>query len=238
LIYVINWLQRLAYGNGNHNNMKIYHFEPPENSTFAQATRRGTWYPPSSKICPECKTSRQSRVSPLIIEWEAGSTEIGDFVWPGLNTEVVVVQKVKEIFQLNFDGLEYKTIEFWENPKLIKPAAFHRKTKRRIILPYTGPTLWDVIPSSWCHLDHQLSGVSIVKECSTCGKVLYKTPPWPHRRLVVDPETWNGADIFHIYEYSGAIYCTEGVVDVVEKYKFTNVKFLEDGEIPSSPYDK
>lgn len=213
------------------NEMKFYHFESPDNPQYAQASRRGTWYPAISKICPECNTSRQSRISPLIIEWEAGSAVIGDFVWPGLSSELVVIQKVKDVFQLHFEGIQYKPIEFWENPRLTKPAHNPRLKKSRVLLPYTGPTLWDVVPINWCHLDHQLSGVSIAKKCSTCGKVIYKTPPWHQRHLVVDPKTWNGVDIFHIYEYSGAFFCTERVVELVEKSKFTNVKFLEDGEI-------
>lgn len=213
--------------------MKLYHFESPENFSYAQATRRGTWYPSPSKICPECNTSRQTRIAPLIIEWEAGSVIIGDFVWPGLNTELVVVQKVKEVFQLHFEGVEYKGIEFWENPRLTRLKNGSRKIKPRVKLPYTGHTLWNVVPIYWCHIDHQLSGVSVAKNCLTCGKVIYNTPPWHQRHLVVDLTTWNGVDIFHIKEYSGAIFCTERVVDLVQKFKFTNVSFLEDGEIPT-----
>ena len=82
--------------------VKLFHFESPDNQNFAQATRHGTWFPKKAKICPECTVSRQKRGSPLIIEWDVGSDLIGDFVWPGLNTDLVVVQKVKEAFEGRF----------------------------------------------------------------------------------------------------------------------------------------
>lgn len=55
---------------------------------------------------------------------------------------------------------------------------------------------------------------------------------------MIDPTTWNGADIFHIYEYSGGIFCTEQVKLFVENAGFTNVSFLEDGVIPVKNYNR
>lgn len=211
--------------------MKLYHFSSPNDYSFAQATRRGTWYPIGLKICPECNTSRQKRVSPLIIEWEAGSDVIGDFVWPGLNTDLVVVQKVRDIFEDRFREIEFGSVEFWQNQKIKKPIKMTHRSKPRVWLPYTGPTLWDVIPMKWCHLDHLKSNVSIARECSTCGKIIYKTPPLNQRHLVVDPSSWDGEDIFHIHEYSGGIFCTERMKDFIIQLGFTNVSFQEDGSI-------
>jgi hypothetical protein len=211
--------------------MKIYHFTSTENYYFAQATRLGTWYPQNSKLCPECNTSRQKRVSPLIIEWEPGSDIVGDFVWPGLNTELVVVQRVKDAFYRQFREIEFALVEFWQNPKIIRPIRITCRSKPRVWLPYSGPILWEVIPKKWCHVDHARSAVTIAKECSTCGKTLYQRPPWNQRHLIIDPDAWNGEDIFHIYEYSGVIFCTERVKDLINQAGFTNVNFEEDGEI-------
>ena len=212
--------------------IKLFTFDSPNNYFFAQATRHGTWYPKGSKICPECQTSRQKRVSPLVFEWEPGSDVIGDFIWPGFNNDLVVVQKVREILEGQFREIEFGPVEFWQDPKLKPPKKMTRRSKPRIWLPYTGPTLWDVIPTSWCHLDHLQSDVSIAKKCSTCGKVIYKYPKWNQRHLVVDRNTWDGEDIFHIYEYSGGIFCTERVKEFVDQGGFTNVRFSEDGIIP------
>jgi len=214
--------------------MRIYHFHYRENFAFAQAGRRGTWFPPGVKICPECNRSRQARVSPLIIEWEAGSNLVGDFVWPGLGSDLVVSQSVKDSFKERFREVEYKTVEFWQDPKIKQPTKVTKRSKLRIWLPYNGPTLWDTIPIKWCHLDHGKSNVSILKVCLTCGKTIYKTPPWHERKLVIDTATWDGEDIFHIHEYPGGIFCTEQVKEFVEQAGFTNVAFLEDGEIPDT----
>ena len=213
-------------------NMKLYHFVSPKDFRFAQATRHGTWYPEGGKICSECKTSNQKRVSPLIIEWGPGSDVIGDFVWPGLNTDLVVVQNVKNAFKSRFKEIEFGVVEFWQDPKLNRPIKMTHRTKPRVWLSYRGPPLWDVIVKNWVHLDHYQSNVSIAYVCSTCGKVIYNLPP-PRlpRHLVIDTETWNGEEIFHIHEYSGAIFCTEKVKEFVERSGFTNVSFIEDGVI-------
>lgn len=220
----------LVFGNISHN-MKIYHFHNPYNYRFAQALRRGTWYPKGAKVCPECHTSRQKRVSPLIIEWEPGSDLIGDFTCPG-DDELVIAQKVRNVFEGRFREIEYRPVEFWQEPKLKQPKKLTPRTKPRVWMPYTGPTLWNVIPRVWCYLDHAKSGVSIKKVCSTCGNTIYEKPPWRQRHLVLDLSTWNGEDIFHIHEYSGAIFCTERVKEFVQNSAFTNITFLEDGEIP------
>jgi len=81
-------------------------------------------------------------------------------------------------------------------------------------------------------LDLVESNVTIEKTCSTCGKTIYKTPPWDQHHLVIDRNTWNGESIFHIHQYSGGIFCTEEVKTFVEQSGFTNVTFLEDGIIP------
>jgi hypothetical protein len=220
----------LEYGITGHN-MKLYHFQNPYNYRFAQALRRGTWYPKGATICPECRTSRQKRISPLVIEWEAGSDLIGDFVWPS-GDELVVTQKLRDAFEGRFSEIEFRSVEFWQEPKLKQPKKVTSRSKPRVWLPYTGPTLWDINATKWCHLDHGKSGVTIAKECQTCGKTIYKKPPLSGRRLVVDPSTWTGEDIFHIYEYSGALFCTERVKNFVESSGFTNISFLEGGVIP------
>jgi Protein of unknown function (Gmx_para_CXXCG) len=212
--------------------MKLFHFRDPQFYYFAQAIRCGTWHPQGIKICPECNTSRQKRISPLIIEWEPGSDVIGDFVWPGLGSELVISQKVREVFEGKYREIKFEPIEFWQNPRLKRPMNITHRSKPRVWLPYSGPSLWDVIPTSWCHLDLHRSNVSLDRVCSTCGKTIYTRPSSDQRFLIVDTATWNGEDIFRVYEYSSAIYCTEQVKEFIENAGFTNVSFLEDGLIP------
>lgn len=168
----------------------------------------------------------------LIMEWEPGSDEIGDFTWPGLNTDIVVVDKVKCSFEIRFKNLSFGLVEFFQNPKRKRAVKVTSLKKSRVWLPYSGPLLWDVLLNHWCHLDHIQSEVSIVKKCLTCEKTIYKTPRWDQRHLVLDPVSWNGEDIFRVYEYSGVIFYTEQVKKYVENAGILNVRFLEDGIIP------
>jgi hypothetical protein len=214
--------------------MKVFHFHGVFDYRFAQAGRRGTWHPPNTEVCPECGSSPQQRVPPLILEWEPGSEVVGDFAWLGADDEVVVSQRVGEALSERFRGFELKAIEFWQDPKLRRPQRNTKRTKPRIWLPYEGPPLWDLWVTAWCHLDIQRSGMSLEKVCSTCGEHIYKAPTFERRHLIVDPTSWDGSDIFHIYEYPRWIFCVERVKEFVEQAGFTNVGFLEDGEIPDS----
>lgn len=211
---------------------KLFHFHGIFDYRFAQAGRRGTWYPdPGPGLCRECRTSQQRRVPPLILEWEPGSDVIGDFAWLGADDEVVVTQRVRIALEGRFRGFEFRSIEFWQDPKLKRPERITRRTKPRVWLPYEGPPLWDVWVTAWCHLDLERSGEILEKECSTCGKKIYKGPPFEERYLVVDPTSWDGSDIFHVHEYPRWIFCTEQVKEFIKQTGFTNVSFLEDGEI-------
>ncbi len=212
--------------------IRLFYLRDPENYNYASAVRRGTWYPLGEKICPECQRSRQKRIPPLIIEWEPGSNVVGDFTWPGFNTDLVVSQRVREQFEKHFHALEFWSVEFWQSPKLKKPTKMTNRSLSRIWLPYEGPTLWDVILNSWCHLDHLRSGISIEKICSVCKRVVFNYPIQRQGNLVVDPSTWSGEDIFHIHEYPGGVFCTERARELIFQAGFTNVGFAEDGIIP------
>ncbi len=212
--------------------MKLYHFHNPHDFRYAQAARRGTWFPdPGPGLCPECTSSRQERIPPLILKWLPGSDLIGDFVWPGFDDEVVVSQRVRDAFENRFRGFEFKPVEMWQEPKLKRPQRITKRTKPRVWLPYEGPPLWDLWVTAYAHLDLEKSGWSIDRVCSTCGRVFYTTPPYEERYLVIDIATWGGEEIFRLHE-SGWVFCTQGVKDFVEEAGFTNVGFLEDGVIP------
>jgi len=213
---------------------KIFHFHDPHDARFASAGRRGTWYPdPSPGLCPECGSSQQKRIPPLILVWHPDSDQIGDFVWPGMDDEIVVTDAVRTVLEGQFQEFQFEPLLMWQDPKIKRPQRITKHTKARVWLPYEGPTLWDLQVISWCHLDLESSGEKLDKECSTCRTKFYKGPPFDKRHLVVDPTSWKGADVFHIYEYPRWLFCTERVKTVIEQSEFTNVSFLEDGKIPN-----
>lgn len=213
--------------------MKLYQLHSPTNSSYAQAIRLGTWYPLGTKVCPECGSSQQKRISPLIIEWEPGTDEIGDFTLTGFDSDMVVVDRVKKALEEQFSGIKYGPVEYHQNPRLTKPKNITRRTKPRVWLPYTGPELWDVNPTHYCKLNHSKSNIAIEKVCSTCGRIFYKTHSFQQKYLVLDITTWNSEQIFRVEEYPGAIFCTEYAKEFIEKANYSNVRFLDVGLMTS-----
>lgn len=211
--------------------MNLYHFSDPLDFRFARASRIGTWSP-SPGVCPECGRSRSIRISPLIIEWLPDSDKIGDFTWPGINDEIVVSQNLRDSLEVNFRGFKFLAIDMHLNPKLKRPQKITKRTKPRVWLPYEGPPLWELKPTSWCKLDHNRSGVMLDRVCNTCGRPKYIHPAFEERHLVLDRTTWAGEDIFYIQEYAGWVFCTEEVKVFIERKGFTNAGFSLDGEIP------
>jgi hypothetical protein len=211
--------------------IKIFSFENPWDDRFAEAGRRGTWYPnPGLGICPECRAARQKRVFPLVIEWVPGSDQIGDFVWPMFG-ELVVSDKVRRELDASFTGFEFLPIEMIQEPRLKRPSRVTKRTKPRVWLPYDGPALWELRPKTEADLDLAASGFSVRKVCGTCGRTIYNTPPLEGRILVVDPSTWSESDIFGISPFS-MVFCVEKVKEFIEQTGFTNVSFKEEGIIP------
>jgi len=212
--------------------IRVFAFHDPWDGRYAHAVRRGTWYPsPGPGLCPECGSARQKIVPPLVIEWLPGSDTVGDFTWPGFDTEIVVSEGVRRELGARFRGVEFQPMEMWQSPRLKRPQRANRRTRPRVWLPYEGPPLWSMWVTAYAHLDMDRSGWTVERVCSTCGRVRRKGPPegeWP---LYVDPATWEGEEIFGLHE-SGLVFCIEEVKRFIEGAGFTNVSFLEEGVIP------
>lgn len=213
--------------------MRVFRFQNPLDTRFAQAGRLGTWYPePASKVCPECGASRQRRVPPLVIEWLPGSDVIGDFAWPG--GEVVVRQRVREVFEKSFYGFGLRAVEVRESINV-------------------EPPMYELWATTQVPADSERSAIYLSKVCSTCGIEFYEvagtevrkrqwdttkkqlvevhTPLEEGKGIYVRREDLQGADSFHLREFPQWIFCTEPVKALVEAEQFTNVSFLEMGVV-------
>lgn len=216
--------------------MKIYQFADPKRYQFARASRRGTW----------SNDKPSKRIRPLIIEWEPGSDTFGDFIWPGFNTDVVVVEKVGKTLVEIFDGFDLGPVEFFQDPKVKKPIKISKATKKRIWLPYNGPTLYDLWTTSWIHLDLDRSTVEKNEEGnynllnaeywdnkwdSISGELLwFHVPRVEGMGIIIQSSNISDCDVFRIHELHGPIFCKEQVKIYIEEQGFTNVSFLEVGE--------
>ncbi len=224
--------------------MKIYNFHNPFDYRFAVGGRRGKWTP-SEGLCPTCGASSEVRAQPLLLAWEPGSDEIGDFTWPGVDSDVVATDAALDVLK-PFPGFEPGPVEFVEDV----PAP--KKRAKRVVLPYTGPRLHELWVTTWVNIDRDRSSVELEHECPTCGRqrwALYGVEEWhghydrdlgryirvkserfPNAGMFLCERDLQGAGIFRVHEFPGPVFCTEDVRDAVVEAGLSNVSFLEVGD--------
>lgn len=83
--------------------MNLWRFTDPFDHRFAQASRvGGVWQ----------EGEYRERMRPLVVEWEPGSDLVGDFTWPGLDTDIVVSDRVgRALINCHIKGFELRHIE-------------------------------------------------------------------------------------------------------------------------------
>ncbi len=227
--------------------MTLWRFSDPRDFTFARASLRGSWSE-AGTACEECGASSQRRVQPLVIEWEADSDTVGDFVWPGFGSDLAISDRVAVALEEKFTGFELGPVEMFQDPKLKRS----KKSKPRVWLPYDGPELHDLWVTPSVAIDRERSTVMLASECATCGAQQYSVDGVEKVELGWDqelkqamethiPRSRNAglfvrredlrADIFRVIEFPAWILCTDEVKRVIEEQKYTNAGFLEVGEV-------
>ena len=97
--------------------MKLWRFSDPRDYQYARASRRGTW---------EGRPPR--RVKPLVIEWEPDSNVIGDFTWPGFDSDIVITDRVgaamKEAGVTGLDLAPVENVSFLEMGDVLDPSSY------------------------------------------------------------------------------------------------------------------
>lgn len=213
--------------------MKLWRFSDPKDFSYARASRRGTWQGTPAR-----------RIRPLIVEWEPDSDVIGDFTWPGFDSDAIVTDDVgKTLQRAGVPGFELAPVQMVENSEQLKR---HSK-KPRVLLPYVGPQLWDLWVTAWTQIDRarstvkeiqaedgsesfQVSGVQRTDKIwdQVKGYLITREVPRTEGQGLFIPTT---RGIFRISEFPAWIFCTDDVKQVVEAHGFTNVSFLEMGDV-------
>ena len=201
--------------------MRIYLLSDPKRYTeFAGFGQRGTWSP--GKLCEACGRGTQRLVEPLLVEWEAGSTNVGDFSW--CSYTFAVVAGVRAFLRKEEYGCRFGAVE------VVKPKL---KTRgwARIPYPYDGPPLIWVIPKYKLHLNIQKTGLLLRHpDCDTCGQ---RSAGFTREGIVVDADQWSGHKMFRIEEFgkSAATFITEEALQELLDGGFSNIGHLESGVI-------
>ncbi|EMY14868.1 hypothetical protein LEP1GSC043_4149 [Leptospira weilii str. Ecochallenge] len=226
-------------------------------SEFIDPIYAGCWLRSPAKLveplpCSSCGIGgKYEAPSPLVIEWEEGSDDIGDFSWPSGGRALVketVFRALNEIVgELNFGF-----VEMVQDPKLRLSV---RKTKRkpRVYLPYQGPPLVELIVDKQVQLLPKTT-TKIIDRCEVCGRVQRKLVGvevkehfWNssskklitvhrHREsgkglFVSSSDIGSNVTFFRVDEFSDAILCTDQMKKILQEKGFNNIDFLAYGEI-------
>ncbi len=116
-------------------------------------------------------------------------------------------------------------------------------------LPYSGPQLRELWVTAWTSLDPLRSTVTQVENCDgsrhfDVSGVQRREKTWDQERAelvtVIHPRIEGEGiivprmrGIFRIREFPTWVFCTDDVKRLIEEHEFTNVSFLEMGEVLS-----
>lgn len=227
--------------------MKIWRIANPFDLRFAQAGLRGTWQPGTEVTpCPDCGSTRYGRISPLTVEWEEGSDVIGDFTWVSPGQDVLIKATVLDQLHIHCSG-------FISRPVKMIHTSNVKALGTKVRLPYQGPMIYELWITSRVHVDRRKSSMSVVAQCKSCGNVGYKVqdvevkkhvwnkrhgaleelhfPRTPGKGLYIADSDVDGSDIFRVDEFPAWIFCRDTVKDFMTDQGFTNINFLEYGEL-------
>lgn len=216
--------------------MKLWRFSDPSDYRYARAGRHGgTWQ----------EGEPWRRAKPLSIVWLPDSDVVGDFTWPGFDTDIAITERVGKTFhEAEVAGFELAPVEMVENSEASKRAS----KKPRVKLPYAGPQLWDLWVTAWAELDRERSTVKLIGK-QPDGTEQYEVAGVERREAIWNQQRMDlvktrhpriegqglfvrsDTGVFRIAEFPGWIFCTDEVKQLIESHDFTNVSFLEMGDV-------
>jgi hypothetical protein len=216
--------------------VRIWRLHNPHDHHYLGAGRRGAWAP-STGLCPECTAPSQRRAQPLRMAWDRSkATAVGDFTWPGFDTEVVITERVLAGLR-RFTGFELGPVEVVQQRGAAKPKDV--------------PPLHELWITTTVSPDYERSSIELERRRRTCGIerwALYGVERWdshydaqagelvrehsdrlPGAGIFVAGTQLAGAAIFRARGF-GWIFCTDDVKSTIEREGYSNVAFLEMGD--------
>lgn len=203
--------------------MKLYFLESPKadgaRNDYATFSHLGTWT--DGGLCEGCGRSLSLLTEPLMVEWDPGSSNIGDFSYRGYS--VLAGPAAIQVLVSNEFELDYRVAE------VVPPESTSR---RRAIVPYpyVGPKLVWIYPRATIPLDPAASSAVLLGACEVCRHF-----KWQFLRsgIVINSSDWNGERTFRISQFvpSGAIVITQEGADLLSSAQLSNLGLHEVGKI-------
>jgi hypothetical protein len=200
--------------------MNIYLLKDPMRpGTHPMFGHVGTWS--VGGICKSCGRGTSVLVEPLLVEWDSGSLDLGDFSW--CSYTAIVLDRLKSWLIKNNFEVQFGKVEVVK-PKLPKYRM------PRIAFPYTGPDLHWLICETFVRLDEKASGIEPVPDCPVCGQ---KQTKFTREGIFIPKSNWNGEKIFQIEQNrkSSAKFITEEALELMRTQAFTNYLVTPAGRI-------
>ena len=195
----------------------------------------------SGERCGKCRgllSSPQAADLAATVEWDVGYDVIGDFMHCG--GRVIAHREIISELVTRFCGACEVKAKF--SLPQAEPANAKKKTKKKDVMPDLYPEI------AVLHISKEIdplpqSTVSFSDRCSGCGSYhiesLTGVEQWDLRAhtprvdgsgLFVRSEDLDGCDFFRP-RHSGYVLCTDRVREFVLERGYTNVRFLEFGNV-------
>ncbi len=175
--------------------VNIYNLETLEKpSLYAMFSALGTWN--EGEICPTCGQHGSECVEPLLVEWQPGTDQIGDFSLG--SDEFLVKESVKDFMQSNqFNadfsfGIEYQKFKWIE-----RLGGRHKRVK----YPYEGPQLFWLDVIDQVNIDFEKSKIEQEADCPTCRRARFK---FSRTGLHINSRDWTGEKFFTVKQFNNS----------------------------------
>ncbi len=221
------------------NSAIVWQIQVPVGSGFAELLVLHDQQPQAPVVCEVC--GRRSDSGPLRVEWDQGSDAIADFTFA--RGHIVIKEQVADQLALRCSGFRKGPVEMPDHPNLHRPSGPRARRKRQVWLPYEGQALCELLVTH--EVDMRSESTAVVEHiCHACGRIIYaafngierknsrgRTPRESGKGLFFTAASIEGdAEIFRP-RFTGLTLCTTKVKEYIEQQGYTNVEFLEVGEL-------
>lgn len=183
------------------NSMKFYKLKHQPNYPrhFANSFGESDYGP----RCAACGRPPSGPIPPLKVRFEK-RVDVADFI--SAAPEMLAVDEVKRAFEADgVKGIEYLDV-------IVRVVGTREKLRSK---------LWHLRVHHAAHAAPQMKVVAI-NRCASCGFVEYSS--W-RGGVIIDEGTWDGSDMFRLYEDVVGVIVTEKFVRIVEREGFTGLQF-------------
>jgi hypothetical protein len=168
--------------------------------------------------CPVCGNvvSGLEWIMPHRIKLSSSKPEKwGDFLW-GAGFSLMVSGQFKSLYESS----DLSGIEEFSPP--VEVVRIGRKRIEDVAMP---PPPYHLVKIKWNGANLDDSASKVVRDnirCAYCRSGITKSL----ERVIIQPDSWNGSDIFIARGLSGQFIVSERFKDVVELHKLKNAKFI------------